>query len=299
VIRYPVTEDELIALVNALDSSWLADAEARLMAFALAGCYDEKAGNWSKIKDAYIGLQQRKCAYCERKRSGPPEGRIEHDVEHYRPKSEVKSWPTAAIIKKRNLTYRFATGDSMPSGYYLLSYRLLNYATACKTCNSSFKSSYFPIAGQRGKLSDKPADYKSEGPFIPYPLGTFDDDPETIITFEGIVPVPKARSRRSMRYRRAQITIDFFRLDLREELLEGRARVLDALWIFLEQADHGSTEEDRIYAQESVDLCTGLDSPHASCARAFAELYKADHARAKRYFEEAHKYLLSKRHPVY
>ena len=297
MIRYDVTEAELVALVNALDPNWLSDAAQRTERFRQAGKYDEAAGAWSRIKDAFIQLQRNKCAYCERKLSGPPEGRLEHDVEHYRPKSEVKAWPTPAIRKKRKLSYSFPTGDALDTGYFLLAYSLFNYATACKTCNSSFKSSYFPIAQGRGKGSDKPRDYRGEGAFIPYPIDRLDEDPERIVTFEGILPVPAVKSARSVRHRRARVTIDFFQLDLREELLDGRARVIDALWFFLEFRADAPSEEARAFAGESVDLATAADGPHASCARAFVGLYERDRARAELYFREAHEYLRTKRHP--
>jgi hypothetical protein len=199
--------------------------------------------------------------------------------------------------QRRNLSYRFATGDDMPEGYYLLSYNILNYATACKTCNSSFKASYFPIAKARGAPSDKPADFAAEGAFIPYPLGDLDEDPQRIITFEGIVPVPVTKTARNVRHRRAQVTIDFFRLDLREELLDERSKIIEALWYFQEAARNGETADDRAYAQESVDLVTASNSAHASCARAFVALYQQDRSRARAYFDAAHGYLLSKRAP--
>ncbi len=294
MIRYAVSQSDLMDAIGRIAPNWLADAAARTEGFRLAGRYDEAQGSWSAIKDAYMSLQHNKCAYCERKLSGPPEGRIEHDVEHYRPKSAVRAWPTEAIRKKRGLTYRFATGLAMPEGYYLLAYHPFNYATACKTCNSSFKAAYFPIAKTRGPVSDRPADFASEGAFIPYPLGRLDDDPERIITFAGIVPIPKTKSRTSVRHRRARVTIDFFNLGLREELLEGRARVLDALWAFLELARILPEGEDRAYARESVDLATAAAAPHASCARAFVALYGRDREQAKRYAGEAHGYLATK-----
>ena len=97
MIRYDVTPSDLEAAVRRIAPNWLTDAAARTEYFRSVGRYDEDGGTWSAIKDAYMRLQHNKCAYCERKLSGPPEGRIEHDVEHYRPKSVVKAWPTEAM----------------------------------------------------------------------------------------------------------------------------------------------------------------------------------------------------------
>jgi hypothetical protein len=91
MIRYPVTEQQLIDAINQLAPNWLADVAARTARFRQAGRYNEESGVWSRIKDVYLALQHDKCAYCERRLAGSPEGRIEHDVEHYRPKSEVKA----------------------------------------------------------------------------------------------------------------------------------------------------------------------------------------------------------------
>src|SRR5436305_5515954 len=122
-----------------------------------------------------MALQHEKCAYCERRLAGGRFGAIEHDVEHYRPKSAVESWPSAKISKERGISYSFQTGGDFPEGYYLLAYQILNYAVACKTCNSPLKANFFPVGAARVVSCDSLADYASEMPFLLFPIGDLDE----------------------------------------------------------------------------------------------------------------------------
>jgi len=65
--------------------------------------------------------QNKKCCYCERKRTLSRE----FDVEHFRPKSEVK--------------------DEDHPGYWWLAFKWDNYFLACKPCNQTHKISHFPL----------------------------------------------------------------------------------------------------------------------------------------------------------
>lgn len=191
MIRYPFTLDELRSRIEAEAPGWLGRAAERTERFRRAGRYDEESGIWSQIKAVYMRLQHCKCAYCERRLASEDfGGAIEHDLEHYRPKGPVLAWPSKAIERERGISYRFATGEAFPEGYYLLAYHLLNYVTACRKCNSPLKASFFPIAGSRGAQSEDPVSLRGEAPFLLYPLGDLDEDPEEVLTFDGINPVP-------------------------------------------------------------------------------------------------------------
>jgi hypothetical protein len=290
MIRYPVTEQELIDRINALAPTWLARARVKTERFRTAGRYNERSGTWSEIKDVYLEIQQSKCAYCERRLAWPPDGRIEHDVEHYRPKGDVTAWPAN---ERSELAYGFPTGDAMPGGYYLLAYHVFNYATACKTCNSALKATFFPIAGTRGAPTDDPRAYAAERPFLPYPLGTLDEKPEQIITFDGTLPIPTAKTPTSVRNRRANVTIDFFKLDLREELIDERSERIVFLWTVLLDEESADAEISSA-AQRTLAVLTAPNSPHCSCSRAYVKLFRADRPRAKQHFDAALEHLESK-----
>ncbi len=81
---------------------------------------------WSRDDDSRSALHVRhhngKCCYCERKR----DIKLERDVEHYRPKKKVK-------------------GVAGSNGYWWLAYDWDNILIACKTCNSIYKGTKFPL----------------------------------------------------------------------------------------------------------------------------------------------------------
>ena len=69
------------------------------------------------------------------------------------------------------------------------------------------------IANAVPTLADHPyaAMRAAEGAFLLYPIGSLDDDPETIIEFYGLSPRPVAAT--GLKRQRALVTIEFFRLD--------------------------------------------------------------------------------------
>lgn len=293
MIRYPITKADLEAAIEAEQPGWLAKAKEKTAAFRKAKDFNEPASqnSWSEIKAVYMKLQHNKCIYCERVLGSLQFGKVEHDIEHYRPKNAIKAWPTAKMKSSGGLNYPFSTGDAADNGYYLLAYHILNYATACKTCNSSLKSSYFPIAGTRNIHTSDGKKLKQEVPFLLYPLGTFDEDPEDLITFEGVLPVPKIKT--GTKYQRARVTIDFFALG-REELLKRRAQILQVLWLaFLTLEDTQTPPQRKQLAQRIIDLGIAANSEQAACARAFHRLCQQDRNRAELYVEQAAQYLAS------
>ena len=113
------------------------------------------------------------------------------------------------------------------SGYYLLSYHLRNYAVACKSCNSGLKKDHFPIAGPYDLNGDDPTKMKKELPWLLYPIGQLDIDPEEVITFYGYLP--QSKSTNPHLRLRGLVTISFFGLDDfndRKTLLKERAWVI-------------------------------------------------------------------------
>lgn len=284
MIRYSTTQAELESAVEREKRGWLAKARQKTDAFRAAGEFNEPTdrNSWSQIKAVYIRLQHNKCAYCERSFGHDRRSRIEHDVEHFRPKSSVKAWPAESASSR----YNFATGDASETGYYLLAYNIFNYTTACKTCNSILKINHFPVLATRKLGSDDFTLLKTEKPLLIFPIGDLDDDPEDLITFEGVLPVPKFK--RGERYRRARVTIDLFELDTREDLLKTRAAIIGWLWNALRMLQTpGAAAEDKADAQRLVDLAKSPASPHTNCARAFSKLYEQDMAKARQYKERA------------
>lgn len=289
MIRYDITEAELHRRIDELDPRWRASTAERTERFRQARRYDENSGAWGRVKAVYMGIQHNKCAYCERRLEGGAPGnadfgRIEHDLEHYRPKSSVRRWAAPDQLSGYRL------GGKSAKGYYLLAYHPRNYLASCKTCNSTLKSNCFPIAGRRNTRGSDPVRLASEKPLLPYPLGDVDDDPETIIAFEGVSPVAVAD--RGHRRHRAEVTVAFFKLDVREELLRGRARVVLDMAIALRFSE-STNPTDRGLAELSVKNLMDKRSPHAACARSFRRLYRSGPDRAMDLAQGAIAYLNS------
>jgi hypothetical protein len=297
MIRYTVTLTQLEAAVDALASTWRSKAACRTEKFKQLGTYEEESGIWSDVKPVYMTLQHSKCAYCERKLEGDRLGKIEHDVEHYRPKSSVRKWPPKKWPPKdvgagQELRYGFSLGGAWSEGYYLLAYHLQNYATACKVCNSVLKSNYFPIYGPRGPQQANPADLVQEQPLLVFPLGELDDDPEDLIAFDGLVPLPVHSD--GLKSYRARVTIDFFVLEKREHLREGRALKIRDMWLALSSLDHAADDVERDRFRKLIDRLQGARSPHASCTRAFYRLCVQDRNAARTLYEAIEDYLESR-----
>ena len=288
MIRYPVTEKELERMIDEAAPGWRRKARSRTSRFGTAGRYDESAGCWSEVKGVYMKIQHCKCAYCERKLEGEDVGKIEHDVEHFRPKNGVRKWPPAG-----GSSYGFPTGDDFDEGYYLLAYHPLNYAVACKPCNTPLKSNYFPIAGRRGSRRGHPNELVDEKCYLIYPIGTIDASPEELVTFDGIIPVP--RLKKGHRARRARVTIDLFQLHLRENLLEQRAERIMGLYIAMKLLEQDGIADDlREFTRDSIATLLSSSRPHCNCLRAYHELYGKDPARAEMIAGEARNYLKSR-----
>jgi hypothetical protein len=295
MIRYPVTEAKLREMIERESPGWLKDAAARTKKFRQDGRYSEEKGNWSAVKGAYMDIQKNKCAYCEEEFESKLYGKIYHDIEHFRPKNGVKAWPPKSRRKEfQKLGCDLATGDDWNEGYYLLAYHPFNYATACKACNSVLKKNYFPIGGPRGAQSANPKTLKGEKPYLIYPLGSIDgDNPENLITFNGIHPQPKAKNG-THKYWRAWVTIHLFALDGRERLLKGRAERIIALDMARTiEKNPAVTPEERQRAADSIERLKDPSSAHSNCVRCFDALYQKKPAEAEEIVAKADEYLNS------
>ena len=252
---------------------------------------------WSSVKYLFMQIQNDKCAYCERKLAAIGDGgAAEHDLEHFRTKNPVKKWSAPPEID-------FETGEALDKGYYWLAFHLLNYCTACKKCNTGFKSNYFPVAGTRLQPPDGPSveGLRTEKPFLIYPLGTLDEDPEEVIRFRGLAACPpaldpslsRAEQRDLHRNRRARVVIAFFDLNKRDELLWGRAEKLRELEKSLALINSG-TPEQVMHAKADIVRLTDGFSEHTACIRAMLRICDRDLEAARSLFDEARAYLSSK-----
>jgi len=270
---YDVSLNKLKALVQEEDPNWLEKAKARTENFLNLGKFEEASSIWSDVKVVFMRLQHFKCIFCDRRLSPEEYGRIEHDLEHFRPKGSVKAWPTKKIKKARNIDYNFTTGIKSSIGYYWLAYNLQNYASSCKVCNSTLKSNYFPVAKPRVVDTKTIRQLNSsEKPYLLFPLGF--DDPAKYIKFDQVFCVPIKRSGHN--HRRARITIDFFELNTRQDLLMERFSLVDQIWKEFEIVQENNSRQRKQRAQNSIGRLTSIKNIQTAFARHYKELCETE-----------------------
>ena len=278
MVRFSITETELRQRIDEECTGWHSKAQAQTAKITAAGTLSRFPNLWSEIKQVYMTLQGSKCAFCEK---WLEDEKIEHDVEHFRPKSRVDRWTVPAKLRKVGVVAPHAGRGSLP-GYARLAYHPLNYVTACKTCNSVLKKCWFPIAGPRDSSTDHPALMSREQAFLIYPISDIDEDPEDLIAFLGISP--QARATTGFHCHRALVTIQVFRLDswrLRKELHKDRAEFLEKLyWALTQRDDPVSTRSEVNRATRAIGRLTNTLFRHANCLRSFNRVYDRTPAEA-------------------
>jgi hypothetical protein len=288
MIRYEISSEELEKRIDKEAPGWTKRARKRTARFKKLKRYQEKSGIWSEVKAVYVKLQEGKCAYCERKLGSESVRSIEWDVEHYRPKSQVRAWKPETVEGKPQ--FSLSLGKASKKGYYLLPYHILNYAASCKTCNSPLKSDYFPIAaGKRSLTEPDPARLIKEQPFLPYPIDSLDEDPETLLTFQSYWCIPMADQ--GHRRNRALVTIAFFRLNDQDTLFYERAEAILYAWEMLERLERDPNDSR---GKEYFERVKMPGFRHANCIRSFIRVSQSDPALAKSYFEKAQEYMRTK-----
>lgn len=284
--------EKLKNLVNREKAGWFDRANERTDQFRQAKTYNESSGIWSEIKNVYYKtLQFSKCAYCEQKLENQ---NIVHDVEHYRPKKNVRVWLNDE--RRKNLGFNF--NDTEDAGYYLLPYNIFNYVTTCKHCNTSLKSDFFPIAGNRKNDSDDFNEINThEKPFLIYPLGHIEEiEPEKLIIFDGVIPVPHPELTDEYLIKRVKVTIEFFNLaTLRDTLIEERCEVIKSIFNAVKAVNDSSDQEEIDENLQEIKIAVSPKSRHSNCAISFYNLCKNNIEKAKKIAKEAHIYLVEHR----
>ena len=291
MIRYSISRATLDGQINAKSPNWFADTAAVVANLPAQPKSADFPPHWSKIKEIYIELQNSKCCFCEK----PLEGNIEQDVEHFRAKAQVKSWKIPAALATEGVTVVQPADGSPEPGYTQLPYHPFNYAMSCKTCNSTFKGNLFPIEGIRDSSNNDPAAMHAENALLIYPLGNIDIDPETLIEFDALSPIPTKTS--GFGRRRAMVTISIFRLDdarKRKSLFKYRAILVRLLFAELEGSINASTAARKAKHGKAIDALTSAETPFTNCLRSFKRLYENDPAKAETIADECLNFMKSK-----
>jgi hypothetical protein len=133
---------------------------------------------------------------------------------------------------------------------------------------------------------------KAEKALFIYPIGTFDADPEDLIGFDALSPIPRKAS--GYGRRRAVVTIEVFRLGRRKDVIKQRAYLVRLLYLELEGKSNATLAAKRAEHQKAVDALTSPEAPFTNCLRCFAELFATDPARAADIAKECLAYLKTK-----
>lgn len=278
MIRYSYDANEVAQQVAAIDANWAKKARKRTQTFIDEGRYEESSSIWSTVKPVFMTLQNNKCVFCERLFESPDYGKIEFDLEHFRPKSNVAVWPDAT--RHANLAYPVGLGLAADAGYYWLAYELQNYAASCKVCNTTFKLNFFPVLGPRGAAGTSLSDLHGEEALLCYPIGADDADPETLVTFVATTAIPAAQD--GPEALRGRVIIDFFGLNQRDVLHRERAQMITLFGPALQaQADGVAGEIDR----RMIARLHEPHIPHAACVRAYERLWQTDPETARRAYD--------------
>ncbi len=127
-----------------------------------------------------------------------------------------------------------------------------------------------------------------ERPLLIYPIGELDDDPEELIAFDGVLAVPRHPD--GVGNRRARVTIDFFDLNRRPELIKDRFRAIRATFQALRLIE---TDPDPDVVDDAKATLIGLASdaaPQASCVRSYINTVRDDPSKAWKIYKAAQAY---------
>lgn len=315
MISHRISDVGLLARIGTHKPTWGAKAAAATAACAAAEKYvtvnaagADTDGLWSEIKEVFMTLQHDKCCYCERKLASAAFGKIEHDIEHYRPKSRVKNWFTAAVKNELpDWPAALSQSGAQTKGYFLLPFDPRNYATSCKECNSALKSDYFPCGKNPILNASSPAVAAAEEPWLIFPVGDLDESAESLIQFDGILAQPvHTATADPRRHWRARVTIRFFQLNIptsatpgvapaagRENLYRERAAAISELADCLDALETTTTAARRAQRERKIKRLVAAGSVHASCRRSFLNLWMnpGTRMRAVKIWEDVDEYL--------
>ena len=129
---------------------------------------DKRYYSHKTVKAALTSMHHEKCCYCESKYGTP----AYLHVEHFRPKSAVRQ--------------NRASRDEWPGGYYWLAYSWANLLLACFACNTTHKSTLFPLQNPTQRARSHTHDLNREQELLVNPVS---QDPRDHIRFVGDAPI--------------------------------------------------------------------------------------------------------------
>ena len=221
----------------------------------------------------------------EDRRGRDGEGGVEYDVEHY---SQERGEAVADGARSSGTGDEGVRGEGArgrAAGYAGLAFDPTNYAVSCKLCNSGQKANFFPDRGkgergQGARAAARAVERRSIRPrsrSCGWRSGATRPDPADVLLFVGAAVQPRRAGGHAFLVGR--VTIDFFDLDVRADLVRQRAMTVALLYPRLRAGkEHASVRpEQRL----------------SGCARDFVALYARDRRAARRAYNAAQAYVAS------
>ncbi len=163
--------------------------------------------HWNKadVRGALYAQQGRACAFCGREL---PEG-DRGDVEHFRPKGRLSE-------------------NKEHGGYWWLAYEFDNYVLSCRICNSSHKGSKFPLrtANAVWVTYETRSRLPREARLLLDPGADPMEDLFRIEWQSRLCKVQPAPTVTGVQRKQVQGMIDFFKLNVRHQLVKDRIKMV-------------------------------------------------------------------------
>jgi hypothetical protein len=181
------------------------------------------------VKKALIACQFNKCCFSEAKFVGDYS-----DVEHFRPKGKVDSWPD---------------GQTEYPGYYWLAYDWKNLFLCKKRINTSEKRNFFPLYCYTPRNKFHFSTHEEQPILIDVSI----EDPREHIRFRNSQPVPITE--------RGRFNIDFFNLR-HPEFVEARREKFQLMKGIKDLVDKGLLEgKDKNEYKNEIELLRSKMNP--------------------------------------
>jgi hypothetical protein len=287
MISFSINLPKLEAEIDRQCPTWRSRAARRTSDLA-TGKRRKITNIWSEIKNLYVSLQGKKCAFCEKWIEDQP---VEQHIEHFRPKNRIRKWTVPKTLKNEGIVLTQSV-NSTEAGYRLLAYHLLNYSIACTSCNSVLKKDYFPIAGARDCNAIDPTALAGELAYLICPIDAI-ENAQDLIEFYGLSPRPKQGG---FQRKRALVTIELFQLDdpnRRKDLILDRAEWIEKLYFALKERDNpNSSIAEKQQAIKVIARLTSERFRHANCLRCYQDLWATNRPEAQSVYLEIHNFLV-------
>jgi uncharacterized protein (TIGR02646 family) len=160
--------------------------------------------HWTKpdVRGALYAMHGRVCGYC-----GADVSEAGNDVEHFRPKSNVKD-------------------DETHGGYWWLAYEFSNYLLSCAVCNQRYKVDRFPM--QQGAAHVRYPDRQNLSAEQRVLLDPTCDKIESLVTVDWSKPAGKMQPKTTLtavEAARVEEVLKFFRVNRRAAQRKKRAAI--------------------------------------------------------------------------